>query len=209
MIIQSANRHSCPIGRSVSAQILGIFALACCLLAAIPCRSQTPSHTATKTVHTTEELQPVSEAKIRELLQTFNVDIETRDFASLAKLAIPDVTVMWYGEKYSNWQEFSDQVLTPLTDKPSPTNTWQIDKLVVTPEMAWGYTTTTRHLSGDQGDAVVWMTFVLERYNSAGKPSASTGDWKITYIESMLKRRANAAQKVGTQDQKKVESRPK
>ena len=70
---------------------------------------------------------------------------------------------MWYGEKYSSWQEFNDQALTPLADKPSPTNTWEIDKLVVSPEMAWAYTTTTRHLS-DQTDAVVWMTFILERY---------------------------------------------
>lgn len=127
---------------------------------------------------------------IREVLQNFHVFLETRDYDSLATTVVPDLIVIAAGEKYDNWQDYLEQVLTPLASKPSPNNTWQIDKLVVTPGMAWAYTTTavTLRRQGETVDTVVWTSFVLERRASTVKTSSAEGDWKIVYVSVATKR---------------------
>jgi hypothetical protein len=70
-----------------------------------------------------------------------------------------------------------------------PASTWEVKKVVTSPEMAWAYTRTEYQVKrqGQQVEADLYQVFVLQRpAETSGKSTVSSAapQWKIEAIDS-------------------------
>jgi ketosteroid isomerase-like protein len=136
------------------------------------------------------ETAETREEKVRDLLEKFNQAYQQKNVESLATFVAPDMTGFAGGKKFGSWEEYRDNFLYPTFSRSMPPSTWDIEKIVTAPEMAWAYTKTSykARRQGQQVEADLYQAFVLQKLAAGGtsksKPTSSApADWKIVLID--------------------------
>jgi ketosteroid isomerase-like protein len=137
-----------------------------------------------------KETAETREEKVRDLLEKFNEAYQQKNMDSLATFVASDLTGFAAGKTFSSWEQYRDNVLYPAFSRNLPPSTWEVEKIVTSPEMAWAYTKTSykSRRQGQPVEADLYQVFVLQKSAAAlatkNKPSAPpSGDWKIVLID--------------------------
>ena len=144
-----------------------------------------------------KETAETREEKVRDLLERFNQAYQQKDIEGLAHFVSSGLTGFAGGKNFTSWQEFHDKVLQTIFARQMPPSTWEIEKIVTTPEMAWAYTKTafkTRR-QGQQIQADLYQVFVVQKLAAADASNSterSSSDWKIVLIDYTLEREPQA-----------------
>lgn len=141
-----------------------------------------------------KETAETREEKVRDLLERFNQAYQQKDIEGLAQFVSPGLTGFAGGKNFTSWQEFHDKILQTIFARQMPPSTWEIEKIVTTPEMAWAYTKTafkTRR-QGQPMQADLYQVFVVQKMAANESKSKSrettSSDWKIVLIDYTLER---------------------
>ena len=143
-----------------------------------------------------KETAETREEKVRDLLERFNQAYQQKDIEGLAQFVSPEVTGFAGGKNFTSWQDFHDKFLQNVFARQMPPSTWEIEKIVTTPDMAWAYTKTSykARRQGQQIQADLYQVFVVQKLTQAASAvkSKSTetaaSDWKIVLIDYTLER---------------------
>lgn len=146
-----------------------------------------------------KETAETREEKVRDLLERFNQAYQQKDIEGLEQFVSSNLTGFAGGKNFTSWQEFHDKILQTIFARQMPPSTWEIEKIVTTPEMAWAYTKTafkTRR-QGLPIQADLYQVFVVQKLAAASaskskSSEASTFDWKIVLIDYTLEREPQA-----------------
>lgn len=137
-----------------------------------------------------KETAETRDEQIRDLLEKFNEAYQQKNVESLATLFTSEMIGFAAGKTFGSWEQYRDNFLYPTFARNLPPSTWEVEKIVTSPEMAWAYTKTS-YKSRRQGQAVeadLYQVFVMQKAAAAtaakSKPttSASSG-WKIVLID--------------------------
>jgi ketosteroid isomerase-like protein len=158
------------------------------ILALLTCASVSAQVREKETAETREE-------KVRDLLERFNAAYQRKDVDTLGQFVSPHLTGFAGGKNFSSWDDFRDKLVQTIFARQMPPSTWQIEKIVTTPEMAWAYTKTS-YKARRQGQAIqadLYQVFILQKLvaKTAAKPESSEAaspDWKIVLIDYTLER---------------------
>jgi ketosteroid isomerase-like protein len=175
------------------------------LMAAIPAVSQVREK---ETAETREE-------KVRDLLERFNQAYQQKDIEGLAQFVSPGFTGFAGGRNFTSWQGFHDEILQTIFSRQMPPSTWEIEKIVTTPDMAWAYTKTafkTRR-QGQPIQADLYQVFVVQKLSAANASKsksieATSSDWKIVLIDYTLEREPQAQTMQPNTPQQESQPRP-
>ena len=138
------------------------------------------------------ETPQTREQQVRDLIERFNLAYEQKDVQSISGLVVSDLTAFAAGRVFSNWDDYNNNFLQTAFSRHMPASTWQIEKVVTVPEMAWAYTKTTYTLrrQNQQIQADLYQLFVLRKTSTKtpqlakSKSSNSTeSSWKIAVID--------------------------
>jgi ketosteroid isomerase-like protein len=147
------------------------------------------------------------EEKVRDLLEKFNEAYRQKDANALAEYVTADLTGFAGGKTFTSWNDYRDTVLSKIFSRNMPPSTWEIEKIVTTPEMAWAYTKTNYRArrQGQPVEADLYQVFVMQKLSaqSGGKsmPMGSNGnDWKIVVIDNSFHAAAVNRAQPGAQD---------
>ena len=137
-----------------------------------------------------KETVETREEKIRDLLEEFNQAYQRKDVEGLSQLVAPDMTGLAAGKTFSTWNDFRDKMLQTAFSRQMPPSTWEVEKIVTTPEMAWAYTKTMykSRRKGQPVQADLYQVFVLQKLapSAVAKSKSVTlpsSDWKIVLID--------------------------
>jgi len=165
-----------------------VLRLCAALLALLSFASAFPQVREKETAETREE-------KVRDLLERFNAAYQQKDVDTLGQFVSPDLTGFAGGKNFSSWDDFRGKLLQTIFARQMPPSTWQIEKIVTTPEMAWAYTKTSfkTRRQGQPIQADLYQVFILQKLagSSAAKSKSSevaSSDWKIVLIDYTLER---------------------
>jgi len=142
------------------------------------------------------ETPQTREQKVRAILERFNLASQQKDSDALSKLVTTDVTAFAGGKPFTSWQDYRDIFLSAAFARPMPPSTWEVEKVVTTPEMGWAYTK-THYNARRQGQAVqadLFQVFVLQKSPPAAGAKAGESDWKIALIDYTFHREPLAGQ---------------
>ena len=139
---------------------------------------------------------------VRDLVEKFNVAYEQKDAQSISSLVSSDLTAFAGGRAFASWDDYNQNFLKTVFSRHMPTSTWQIEKVVTAPEMAWAYTKTTFTVSRQarQIQADLYQLFVLRKTSSktqlakSNTSSAPDSSWKIAVIDYTFHREQPNAQ---------------
>ena len=143
-----------------------------------------------------KETSQTREEKVRDTLEKFNVASQQKDSDTVAKLVTSDVTVFAGGKAFTSWQDYRDNFLNAAFSRNMPPSTWDVQKVVTAPDMAWAYTKTHYNIrrQGQPVEADLYQVFVLQKTPAAtgGKAGASSAqsDWRIALIDYTFHREA-------------------
>lgn len=137
-----------------------------------------------------KETAETREEKVRDLLEKFNEAYQQRNMDSLATLVTPDLTGFAAGKTFSSWEQYRDNVLYPAFSRNLPPSTWEVEKIVTSPEMAWAYTKTSykSRRQGQPVEADLYQVFVMQKpmaitATQAKAAAPASGDWRIVLID--------------------------
>ena len=140
-----------------------------------------------------KETAETREEKIRDLLEKFNEAYQQKNVESLATFFAPDMAGFAGGKTFSNWEQYRDDFLYPTFSRNLPPSTWEVEKIVTSPEMAWGYTKTSykSRRQGQPVEADLYQVFVMQKPGTVAAPKTkstapASGDWKIVLIDYSL-----------------------
>ena len=142
------------------------------------------------TAQVREKATPATrEQEVRDLLEKYNLAYQQKDVEAISKLAAEDLTAIAAGKVFKSWEEYRDNFLSVAFARAMPASTWEVKKVVTSPEMAWAYTRTEYQVKrqGQQVEADLYQVFVLQRPGeTAGKSTVSSAapQWKIEAIDS-------------------------
>ncbi|MBV9074842.1 MAG: nuclear transport factor 2 family protein [Acidobacteria bacterium] len=147
------------------------------------------------------------EQKVRDLLEKFNQAYQQKDMESLALYVSPELTGFAGGRAFLSWQDYRDTFLSRIFSRNMPPSTWEIEKIVTSPDMAWAYTKTNykARRQGQPVEADLYQVFVLQKLApqkaAIAKPAApAASDWKIVLIDYTFHAEPlNQPQQPGTQ----------
>jgi ketosteroid isomerase-like protein len=144
-----------------------------------------------------KETAETRDEKIRDLLERFNAAYQQKDVDTLSQFVAPDLIGFAGGKNFSSWEEFRNNLLHTIFARQMPPSTWEIEKIVTAPEMAWAFTKTMfkARRQGQQIQADLYQVFVVQKLsaqNAAGSKSIKTAspDWKIVLIDYTFEREA-------------------
>jgi ketosteroid isomerase-like protein len=144
-----------------------------------------------------KETAETREEKIRDLLERFNAAYQQKDVDTLSQFVSPDLVGFTGGKKFSSWDEFRKNLLHTIFARQMPPSTWEIEKVVTAPEMAWAFTKTMfkARRQGQQIQADLYQVFVVQKLsaqNAAKSKSTQpdSPDWKIVLIDYTFEREA-------------------
>ncbi len=122
--------------------------------------------------------------KVRDLLEKFNLAYQQKDTDTVTSFAAPDIVVFGGGNIFSGRDDFRDSFLAKAFAKPLPPSTWEIEKVVATPEMAWAYTKSIykSRRQGQQIEADLYQLFVLQKSPKASNSADDLG-WRIVALD--------------------------
>ena len=144
------------------------------------------------------ETPQTREQAVRDLIEKFNLAYEQKDAQSISSLVSSDLTAFASGRAFSSWDDYNENFLKTVFSRHMPTSTWQIEKVVTAPEMAWAYTKTTFTVrrQSQQIEADLYQLFVLRKTQSAKSKTSSAPDspWKIAVIDYTFHREGPSAQ---------------
>jgi len=137
-----------------------------------------------------KETAETRQEKVRDLLEKFNQAYQQKNVEALAQFVAADMTGFAGGKTFSNWEEYRDNFLYPTFSRNLPPSTWEVEKIMTVPEMAWAYTKTS-YKSRRQGQAVeadLYQVFVLQKLASASAAKSKSAappsaDWKIVLVD--------------------------
>lgn len=137
-----------------------------------------------------KETSETREEKVRDILEKFNLAYQQKDVDALAKFVSPDLTAFARGSAFPSWEQYRDDFLSNAFSHPMPASTWEIEKIVTSPEMAWAYTKSSYkgRRQGQQVEADLYQLFVLQKIAASStakskSSAASQPDWKIAVID--------------------------
>lgn len=137
-----------------------------------------------------KETAETREEKIRDLLEKFNQAYQQKDVESLAQFVAANMTGFAGGKTFASWEEYRDNFLYPTFSRNLPASTWDIEKIVTSPDMAWAYTKTSykARRQGQPVEADLYQVFIVQKLAataSAKSKSAapSPADWKIVLVD--------------------------
>lgn len=147
-----------------------------------------------------KETPQTREEKVRDVLEKFNLAYQERDANALSHLVTPGLAVFAGGKAFTSWEDYRDNFLNATFTRPMPPSTWEVEKVVTSPEMAWAYTKThyTMHRQAQTVQADLYQVFVLQK--GASSPTTRTtasgaqADWKIAVIDYSFHRDTPASQ---------------
>ena len=140
-----------------------------------------------------KETAETREEKVRDLLERFNQAYQQKSVDALSQFVADDLIAFAAGKTFSSWEEFRDKLLNTTFTRQMPPSTWEVEKIVTTPEMAWAYTKTTfkARRQGQPIEADLYQVFVMQKLappstvKSKSAPTAAP-DWKIVLIDYTL-----------------------
>ena len=140
-----------------------------------------------------KETAETRQEKVRDLLEKFNQAYQGKNVESLAQFVAPDMTGFAGGKTFSSWEEYRDNFLYPTFSRNLPPSTWEVEKIVTAPEMAWAYTKTSykARRQGQPVEADLYQVFILQKLGpqstAKSKPAApASADWKIVLVDYTL-----------------------
>ena len=141
------------------------------------------------TAQVREKATPATrEQQVRDLLEKYNLAYQQKDVEAISKLAAPDLTAIAAGKVFNSWEEYRDSFLSVAFGRTMPASTWEIERVVTSPEIAWAYTRTQYQVKrqGQQAEADLYQLFILQKSGeTAGKSRTSSlaPEWKIEVID--------------------------
>ena len=147
-----------------------------------------------------KETSQTREEKVRDTLEKFNLASQQKDSDTVAKLVTSDVTVFAGGKAFTSWEDYRDNFLNAAFSRPMPPSTWEVQKMVTAPDMAWAYTKTHYNIrrQGQPVEADLYQVFVLQKTAAPTSAKASTSsaqsDWRIALIDYTFHRESLAPQ---------------
>ena len=136
-----------------------------------------------------KETAGTREQQIRDLLEKFNEAYQQKNMDSLATLVAPDMTGFAGGKNFSSWEQYRDNFLAGAFARNLPPSTWDVEKIVTSPDMAWAYTKTSykAHRQGQAVEADLYQVFVMQKPAptsvAKAKPATPSSAWKIVLID--------------------------
>lgn len=144
-----------------------------------------------------QETRETREEKVRDLLERFNAAYQQRDVDTLSQFVSPDLIAFAGGKNFASWEDYRDQLLHTFFARQMPPSTWEIEKIVTTPEMAWAFTKTMfkARRQGQQIQADLYQVFVVQKLSAQSAAKSKSGlpaspDWKIVLIDYTFEREA-------------------
>jgi ketosteroid isomerase-like protein len=144
-----------------------------------------------------KETAETREEKIRDLLERFNTAYQQKDVEALSQFVSPDLIGFAGGKNFSSWEEFRDNLLHTIFVRQMPPSTWEIEKIVTAPEMAWAFTKTMfkARRQGQQIQADLYQVFVVQKLSTQNavrskSTEPASPDWKIVLIDYTFEREA-------------------
>ena len=123
-----------------------------------------------------------AETEVKSLVRRFHDSLDRHDIAAIGALVSPDVVVFENGHRNDGWVDFRDNHLIPEFKEPASPSKWEFVKVVISPEMAWGYTKQTIDVTAKDGKHVgylVWSAYVLQKAGST---------WKVVLLDWSVRR---------------------
>ena len=163
-----------------------------------------------------KETASTREQEVRDLIEKFNLDYQQKDTQAISSIVSSDLKAFAGGRAFASWVDYRDGFLSTAFSRRLPASTWEIEKVVTAPEMAWAYTKTTytARLKGQPVEADLYQLFVLQKLpgqsNTVAKSSSTTSpqtDWKIVVIDYSFHREGLGQQ--GQPDASQAASQPK
>jgi ketosteroid isomerase-like protein len=146
-----------------------------------------------------KETAETREEKIRDLLERFNAAYQQKDVDTLSQFVSPDLIAFAGGKNFASWEDYRDKLLHTIFARQMPPSTWEIEKIVTTPEMAWAFTKTTfkARRQGQQIQADLYQVFVVQKLSAQNATKSkstepASPDWKIALIDYTFEREAPA-----------------
>src|SRR5262249_18755065 len=99
--------------------------------------------------------------EVKHVIQRFHDALDRHDVARIGALVSTDVVVLENGRRNDGWADFRDNHLIPEFKEPATPSKWEFVKVVVTTEMAWGYTKQTVDVAGKEDKHVGYMVVCL------------------------------------------------
>src|SRR5581483_8781862 len=121
-------------------------------------------------------------AGVKGVIQQFQQALERHDVAAIEALVSADVVVLENGHRNDGWPDFRDNHLISEFKEPAAPSKWEFVKVVVSSEMAWGYTKQTMRVTakdGKPGGYLVWSAYILQK---AGPT------WKVVLLDWSVRR---------------------
>lgn len=141
-----------------------------------------------------KETAETREEKIRDLLERFNAAFQQKDVDTLSQFVSPKLIGFAGGKNFSSWEEFRNNLLHTIFARQMPPSTWEIEKIVTAPEMAWAFTKTMfkARRQGQQIQADLYQVFVVQKLTAQNAASSKPAlrDWKIVLIDYTFEREA-------------------
>ncbi len=122
------------------------------------------------------------EAGVKSVIQQFQQALERREVTAIEALVSPDIVVLENGHRNDGWADFRDNHLIPEFKEPAAPSKWEFVKVVVSSEMAWGYTKATIDVTGKDGKHagyLVWSAYVLQKAGAT---------WKVVLLDWSVRR---------------------
>lgn len=135
------------------------------------------------TLATTVFAASPDEPGVKSVIQQFQQALERHDVSAIEALVSSDVVVLENGHRNDGWTDFRDNHLIPEFKEPAAPSKWEFVKVVVSSEMAWGYTKGTMDVTGKDGKHVgyqVWSAYVLQKAGSTWKVVLL--DWSVRQL---------------------------
>jgi ketosteroid isomerase-like protein len=144
-----------------------------------------------------QETRETREEKVRDLLERFNAAYQQKDVDSLSQFVSQDLIAFAGGKNFAGWEDYRDKLLHTIFVRQMPPSTWEIEKIVTTPEMAWAFTKTMfkARRQGQQIQADLYQVFVVQKRSAQNAAKSKTTqpaspDWKIVLIDYTFEREA-------------------
>ena len=112
------------------------------------------------------------EETIRDILEKFNPAYQQKDVEAIC------------------WDQYRDDFLYNAFSRPMPASTWEVNKIVTSPEMPWAHTKSAYRgrRKGREVGAELYQLFILQKSAASSSTKAKSTaptqtDWKIVAID--------------------------